>query len=117
VCHRLAHRTDRGDPAWAGRGLRVLRLRAGRTLVGQPEDRGDPPVPGPGTGAASALRGAGVALSLHAEVLLAGHGDGEAARGEAGVRPAAAVGHAGSARRRLCRVEYASALLFSEGSR
>src|SRR5205807_8457039 len=95
-----------------GRGLRVLRLRAGRTVVGQSEDRGDPVVSGSGTDAASALRGAGVALSLHAEVLLADHGDGEAACGESGVRPTAAVGHAGAARRRLRRVEYASALLF-----
>ena len=37
VRHRPADRADRGHPARPGRGVRVLRVRAARTVVGQPK--------------------------------------------------------------------------------
>ena len=63
VRHGPADRADRGHPARPGRGVRVLRLRAARGVVGQPDDGGDPHLPRPGADAAPALRGPGSATT------------------------------------------------------
>ena len=65
-----------------GSRLRVLRLRAARGVVGQPEDGGPGLVGRPGASAASALCPVGQSLRVRAAVLHAGPGQREAVRGE-----------------------------------
>ena len=92
------------DPARPGRGVRLLRLRAARAVVGQSQAPWRSSSSAAGTARCIRATRPWPATTVRPEVLHAGHGQREAPRRESRLRPATAVGHAGASRGRPGRL-------------